>query len=273
MGGCVYRVQDWSSYNTILKKRWDIGLWFPSQAVERWTTGKHYGGKNKELFYTDEAIRVCLTMRYLLNLSLRATQGFIQSLIDQLGLPISCPSYSQLSRRSAKLKVRGHQQKGVFYLLFDSTGLKVAGPGEWQTRLYRASQRKSWVKLHIAVDPVSLKIIKFAITGSRIGDSSVMRKMLSQIKHPLQKVWGDGAYDDRKVYKDLYQRKIYPVIPPSVNATESYSYRQRAFMGRRRPLIYRHPELEPRDEAIRFIQQFSNKHQGKQVWKLFAFTR
>ena len=71
MGGCVYRVQDWSSYNAILKKRWDIGLWFSSQAVERWTTGKHYGGKNKELFYTDEAIRVCLTIRYLLNLSLR----------------------------------------------------------------------------------------------------------------------------------------------------------------------------------------------------------
>ena len=94
-----------------------------------------------------------------------------------------------------------------------------------------------------------------------------MRKMLSQIKHPLQRVWGDGAYDDRKLYKDLYQRKIYPVIPPSVNATESYSYKQRAFMGRRRPLIYRHPELEPRDEAIRFIQQFSNKHHGKQVWK------
>ena len=46
-----------------------------------------------------------LTMRVLFGLPLRQTQGFIQSLLDLMGLALAVPDYSTLSRRQGALAV------------------------------------------------------------------------------------------------------------------------------------------------------------------------
>ena len=59
--------------------------------------------------------------------------GFVESLLRQIGLGWAVPDFSTQSRRRKTLKVnipyRGSD--GPLHLLVDSTGIKVAGEGEW----------------------------------------------------------------------------------------------------------------------------------------------
>ncbi|WP_032113709.1 transposase [Candidatus Paracaedibacter symbiosus] len=105
----TFRVKNWSTYNQILQDRWDINLWFAPEVVNKW-----YKAGKSESHYSNQTILACLTIRALFNLSLRATQGLINSLIKRLDLPIKCPHYSRLSRRAQGLgKLRFHGPKDL----------------------------------------------------------------------------------------------------------------------------------------------------------------
>ena len=56
-------------------------------------------------YYSDLAIETALTFRLLFNLPLRQTQGFVDSLLSLMGLPLPFSDYSTLSRRQAHLTV------------------------------------------------------------------------------------------------------------------------------------------------------------------------
>lgn len=72
-----------------------------------------------------EVQRICL-------MPLRASQGFIDSVLQLAYLPLRCPHYSCISRRakdvdvSFKTKTKGTIQ----HLAIDAKGLKVYGEGE-----------------------------------------------------------------------------------------------------------------------------------------------
>lgn len=265
----AFKVKDWVSYNKVLKERWSFDIWFSPESAQKWYAHKKNGKKGADLTYSREAILLCLTIRSLFNLSLRATEGFIQSLVKRLGLPsIKCPSYSQLCRRAETLKITlPRLNKGqAFCLAVDMTGLKIYGAGEWHAKMHKASQRRTWRKLHVAIDPVTQELLEVDLTVPKVSDSGIFLKMLKTIKDPIQRVWADGAYDCAPVYKKFHERGIYPVIPPQQNAQQSYSYYTRRHLGKRK-LIMEEPWMRPRDLAIEFIQKFSNPREGKQVWK------
>ena len=72
--------------------------------------------------------------------ALRALQGFVNSLIESLGLDIVCPHYSVFSRRAKDLRIplRKLLKPGEkLNVVFDSTGVKVFGEGE-EARLFQA---------------------------------------------------------------------------------------------------------------------------------------
>ena len=66
-------------------------------------------------------------------MALRQTTGFVTSLLKLAGLDWSVPDFSPLSRRQKTLSVNIPYQ-GPLHLLIDSTGIKVAGEGEWHAR-------------------------------------------------------------------------------------------------------------------------------------------
>jgi len=136
-------------------------------------------------------------------------------------------------------------------MVIDTTGLKVYGEGEWHVKQHKASRRRTWRKLHIA--PVSQEILDVELTDSRCGDSTMFPVILNRIKDPIKKVW--AAYDHGPIYKLLYQKKIYPIIPPRHGAQPCYSYYGRSYLGTRR-FIHTNPPLYQRDKAINFISQF-----------------
>jgi hypothetical protein len=63
---------------------------------------------------------------------------------------------------------------GSLKLLIDSTGIKAEGEGEWNARKHGGAKRRIWRKVHIGVDEETLEVRAVEITGSNIGDASVL---------------------------------------------------------------------------------------------------
>ena len=132
------------------------------------------------------------------------------------------PDFSTLSRRQKALAVnipyRG--SKGPLHLLIDSTGIKVEGKGEWHARKHGGPKRRVWRKIHLGIDEETLEIRAVEITGSHIGDASVLPDLLGQIPigEEIGSVTADGAYDTRKCHDAIADRGAHAVIPPCRNA-------------------------------------------------------
>ena len=77
------KTKNWSDYNAALKKGGSLTIWFDPDMV--WTLPPS-GKRSRQQSYSDAAIQVCLTMRSLFGLALRQTTGFVESLLQLIGL-------------------------------------------------------------------------------------------------------------------------------------------------------------------------------------------
>ena len=249
---CVYRVRNWSEYNEALKNRGSLTFWFSQEAIEKW----YYDGPTQQgaqFDYSDLAIETALTFRSLFRLPFRQTQGFVQSLIDAMRLALQAPDYTTLNRRQKGLTVDLCVQEltGPVYVVVDSTGAKVFGEGEWKVRQHGWSKRRTWRKLHLAVDEATGQILGETLTTNGVDDASQVDPLLDQIQQEIETLGADGAYDKKKVYDTLknppnQETPILPIIPP-----------------RRDAKIWQHGNCKdpplPRDENLRGIRKIGRK--------------
>ncbi len=99
-----YRVRNWATYDRALVRRGDVTVWLSSEAIAAWKpvgVGRR-GGQRK---YSDMAIETALTLRLVFSLSLRQAEGFLQSLLGMMGIELSVPDHTTLSRRGQDLDV------------------------------------------------------------------------------------------------------------------------------------------------------------------------
>ena len=216
-----YRVTNWSSYNKALVGRGDITIWIDEAVVTSW----YYQGpdqKGAQYVYSDECIACLLGIKVVFKLPYRQLQGFAGSFIQLMGFDIIMPSYTQICRRASDLEVNIEApiSKAPIYVVIDSTGLKVYGEGEWKTRKHGVSKRRTWRKLHLGVDEKTGFIHAQVLTenGKGDGDAQQVKDMLGQIKSPVDKFSGDGAYDAYEIWELLKEEKIEGIIPPQENA-------------------------------------------------------
>ena len=100
---------------------------------------------------------------------------------------------------------------GPLHLLIDSTGLKLFGQGEWQEAKHGRA-RRSWRKLHLALDAETGEIAASTLTGNDADDAGQMPDLLGQIEGEIASVTADGAYDGEPVYQAVESRQ--PGRPP-----------------------------------------------------------
>jgi len=151
----LYRVKNWSEYDKALVQRGSITFWLSDDFERVWRyNGERQRGSQFE--YSDQAITIMLTIKKVFHLPNRAVEGFVRSIFALLGVNLSVPDHTTLSRRGKKLKVVLPKQVNRHIdIVLDSTGLKVYGEGEWKVRTHGKSKRRTWRKLHLAVDPRS----------------------------------------------------------------------------------------------------------------------
>jgi hypothetical protein len=245
----AYRIRNWKQYNDALVRRGSLTLWVDQAALQAW----RYQGPTRrgaQFRSSDRAIECLLTLRAVYHLTLRATEGFARSLFGLMQVDLPVPDYTTLSRRAATVRITlPKRAEGPLHLVMDSTGLKVYGEGEWKVRQHGYSKRRTWLKLHLAVDPRTNEIQAAMVTDPGVTDAETVPALLEQVDNPIASAAADGAYDQQSVYDALEIRSARAVVPP-----------------RRDAKVKRHgntsgPRLA-RDENLRRIRQI-----GRSAWK------
>jgi hypothetical protein len=221
-----YKISNSREYDQSLKNRGSLIIWFSEEVVAKWnnlvSVHKKYGG---QAIYSDLAIETCVMLGLVYKQHLRQTEGFVESIIKLLNLELKTPDYTTISRRTKKLQVSRHRRanRDPVTLCVDSTGIKIYGEQEWQEEKYALKARKSWRKLHIAVDENGY-IASSELTTHNISDCATIGTLLEEIDSPIDTVLADGAYDQPSTYKALIAHQnqhgneipIKAVVPPNL---------------------------------------------------------
>jgi hypothetical protein len=167
-----------------------------------------------------------LMLRLVFHLALRQAEGFAASVLRLLGQELRIPDHTTLSRRSRSFARRQPKliPHGPMHPVIDSTGLKLFGQGEWDEEQHGRT-RRSWRKLHLAVDAGSGEIVACVLTDNAAGDAGQVSALLVPIKGEIASVTADGAYDGEPVYQAIASHQPDPppdvVIPPRASAVPS----------------------------------------------------
>jgi hypothetical protein len=180
-----YRVCNWPAYEAGLKRRGDLTLWIDESALDGWQAPRRTtpGG---QAIYSDLAIEMVLVLRLVFHLALRQAEAFAGSVFRLLGLDLCVPDHTTLSRRGGDFARRRPNvtSHGARHLIVDSTGLKLFGQGEWNEERHGRS-RRSWRKLHLAVDAGTGEIVANALTDNGADDVGEVPVCSSKSKERL----------------------------------------------------------------------------------------
>jgi transposase len=219
-----YKVANWAEYDAALRRRGSLTVWVTPEAIAAWTPTPT-GRRGRPRDYSDIAIESGLMLRLAFGRPWRQTEGMLGSIMELLGLDLPVPDHTTFSRRSVDLGVATALKtaNGPVTVVIDSTGLKVFGTGEWHLEKHGGKPRRTWRKLHLAVDPASGEILASELTTTEEGDASLVGPLLDQIPEEICAVLADGAYDGDPVYRAVAERApdAAVVIPPRVTAVLS----------------------------------------------------
>lgn len=208
----AYKIKNWPVYNKALINRGSLELYLDPNIKNMW-----YGYSYEK--YSDEAITIMLMIKNAYGLKLRQVTGFMKSVFKLAHLSIEVPDYTTLSRRSKKLKVKLNKiSKEFTAMIIDSTGLKLFGEGEWKVRKHGYNYRRTWRKMHIAIDTDGeIRAVKDSHSDNH--DITEYKNLLDQEESNITDFYGDGAYDSNNVYDECEKRGISTIhIPPRENA-------------------------------------------------------
>jgi IS5 family transposase len=202
------------------------------------------GGQQK---YSDVAIETALTLRLLFHLPLRQAEGFLHSLFGMMGIDLSAPDHTTLSRRGQLLDVtlRRVPTGGGLHLIVDSSGLSIVGEGEWARAKHGLRGTRGWKKLHLAVDRSGV-IIAEALTEGHVDDATTALHLIDAVDGDIASVTADGAYDSIAIYDAAGARGATVVVPPTNTFT----------------VFRRRPRSTARDRTIMKVRAI-----GRRRWK------
>jgi transposase len=241
-----YRIRNWQHYNKALIERGSLTLWIDTLATNTWLAHDCPARRGRRRTYTDAAILCALLLREVYHLPLRSTQGLVRSILHLMQVELPSAHYSTLSRRARSLELGlATSHRKIKHLVIDSTGLKVYGEGEWKVRTHGKAKRRTWRKLHLAMDASTHHLTASSITDKELLDRNALAGLLEQTTSRIERVCADGAYDFEQCYRAIKQQQAIALIPP----------RSDAVLRGKSP-------FEQRDENLRVIRKL-----GRQGWK------
>lgn len=246
-----YHLRNWPEYNASLKARGSLTFWLEEDLLDSWEETARTGKRGKPRFYADHVIGLVSTLGSIYGLAGRQATGLLASLLELMGIDLPVPDHSTVSRRLGQLTIELDVQPSqeARHVVVDSTGIKVYGEGEWKTRQHGIGKRRTWRKLHLAVDESSGEILTGVVSTNDVHDSEVLEDLLEGVEQSIRQVSADGAYDKRSCYQVIAEHKARAVIPPRKDAK-----------------IWQHGNTDApalaRDENLRAIR----KH-GRAKWK------
>ena len=215
-----FKVTNWRNYNKALINRGSVTFWLDDEAIQAWYEPATHTSRGRPQRYSDLAITTVLVVKRVFRLTLRAAQGFIDSIFAMMGVPLRCPDYTSVSKRAKSVNVsfKTPTRGEIAHLVIDSTGLKVFGEGEWKVKKHGKERRRIWRKLHLAVDASTHEVICADLSLNNVTDAEAFPGLIRQTHRKIRSAAADGAYDTRRCHDELRRKKISALIPPRKGA-------------------------------------------------------
>ncbi|MGB6674936.1 MAG: IS5 family transposase [Candidatus Nitrosopolaris sp.] len=155
----------------------------------------------------------------------RTVQGIVRGLSEYLRIEEMHFTHIRRSILKIKPSVRnlgfeGEEDDKPITLIVDASGLTISKKGDYiEDKWIR--EKKEFVKLHIAVDEKSKKVVSFRITKGNVHDTKKFGPLVKESakRHDVDKVYGDKAYDNRKNFNILDDMNAEPAISIRKNAS------------------------------------------------------
>ena len=170
----------WSVYNQSLVRRGELLIGF--DVIDNWDKELKQMNKDKvgEPFHYPNTFLLLLGYaKVYFHLPCRQTEGIAQGHAKDK-VP-SIPDYTTISRRINRLNIKVEDatiadkestKDNYIIIAINHPGIKVTNRGQWIRG--RWNIRKGCLKIHIAVDVKSKKIISIKVTDGHIHDSKVL---------------------------------------------------------------------------------------------------
>lgn len=150
-----------AAYNKALVNCGSLAFWLDESVIQAWYDEPSASSRGRPQRYSELVISTVLMLKSVFRLTVRAAQGFIDSIFTLMALPLRYPDYSCVSRRakSVSISFKNPTRGEVAHLVIDSTGLKAFGEGQWKVKKHGQEKRRVWRKLHLAVDADTHEVI------------------------------------------------------------------------------------------------------------------
>ena len=205
--------RNWKEYNEKLVRRGE--LYISLDFLKEWDRELDEMNRNKigRPFIYPENFMYFLAFIHIAFLPFRQIEGFLRKLSEFIP-KIKSADYSTICKRLKRLDVDlPEQYEEDLIIAIDSSGMKVTNRGEWIRNKWRI--RKGWIKVHIAVDVKTKKLLALEITDERVSDGKMLKPLIEQVKERggrVDRVYADGGYDSKENFNYLAENGIESVI-------------------------------------------------------------
>ena len=86
MGKSLHPITNWPKYNKSLINRGSLTFWVDAETMNNWFHHDHHGRRGRSQLYTDQTIATFLMLKGIFSLTLRATQGLLDSLFELMNV-------------------------------------------------------------------------------------------------------------------------------------------------------------------------------------------
>ncbi|HXT84124.1 MAG TPA: IS5 family transposase, partial [Verrucomicrobiae bacterium] len=210
----------WSSYNQSLVRRGEILLGF--DVIKNWDAELEEMNQDKivEPFHYPNTFLLLLGYaKAYFHLPYRQAEGIAHG--HARGKVPSIPDFTTINRRINKLNISidadKHKVSKDKYIVIaiDSTGIKVTNRGQWMRDKWHIKNKKGYLKIHVAVNVKTKKILSMTVTDEHIHDSKALPKLIDNViesdkQITIGKLLADGAYDGNDIFGYLADNGILP---------------------------------------------------------------
>ena len=189
--------RDWPEYNAKLVRRGEFYL--DLSCVKNWGRELREMNKRKRgapYKYPKTFITFSSIIYTFLKMPYRQLEGFLRK-ISAYEPGLVAADYTTLHKRISKQELGIDIPENNAVVAVDSTGIKVTNRGDWM-REKHGKQRRGWLKVHVAVDVESKRLLSIEITEEDTSDSEVLRPLLKDVN--FEDALADGAYDTKDAF-------------------------------------------------------------------------
>jgi hypothetical protein len=120
-----FKITNWNVYNKAFVNRGSLTFWLNESAIQAWYDEPKTSSRGRPQRYSELAISTVLMLKRVFQLTLRAVQGFIDSIFILMKLPLRCPDYSCVSRRAPCFLYSTYLLKNALSVRSRSVGLET----------------------------------------------------------------------------------------------------------------------------------------------------